>query len=370
MTNNNLKVGILMPTRNRADFVIRQLRYYESVNCPHAIYIGDSSDQENSEKIKNEVKKLEDKINIFYKFLPNLTRGSADAAKYLLSIVKEKYSCYSCDDDYQIPDSLTKCAEFLENNPDYATASGYAVNFRLKNNGVYGDLDRLSDCPIPAILDNKAADRLIHFLSDNFVPLFFVNRTDQMLKSHEHVSEIGDHIFSSEIVPSSLAIVAGKSATLGCLGYIRQIHSQNRAQLPPSEWIHSPEWNGSYKIFEDVISRNISQIDNIKLDDAIRVARFALSGQLLKWLSAERRTYNTNTHNISSKNDNFYNSVIKHTRSGIIKTLPFLKYIYRSKLKPKLTGKEELHYEVLRTKSPYYKDFKPVMDSFTGLIIK
>src|SRR3989344_4523729 len=139
MINNNLKVGIVMPTRNRADFVIRQLHYYASVDCPHPIYIGDSSNPEEAEKIKNEIDKLKSNIHIAYEYLPNLTRGSADAAKHLLSIVQEKYSCYCCDDDYQIPDSLTLCAEFLANNPDYATAGGHPLNFRLKNNSVYGD---------------------------------------------------------------------------------------------------------------------------------------------------------------------------------------------------------------------------------------
>lgn len=366
MIDSNLKVGILIPTRNRADFVIRQLRYYESVSCPHTIYIGDSSDQENSDKIKNEIKKLKNKINVIYEFLPTLLKGSAGAAKHLLSTVKEKYSCYSCDDDYQVPTSLTICAEFLGNNPDYATAGGRALNFRLKNNGAYGDLDCLNDGPITKILNKNAADRLMDFLTDNFVPLFLVNRTDQLLKSHEYVSEIEDHMFSSEIVPCALSIIAGKSVTLDCLGYIRQMHDQHRPQLPPSEWIHSPEWNQSYKIFENVVSRSISQKDSIPLDEAIKVAQLAFSGQLLKWLSAERRNYNA--RNIIPQKNSFYKMGVKSIRSKIAKTFPFLKHIYRAQVKPRLSGKKEIHYEALRVGSDYYKDFKPVMDSFTGSI--
>lgn len=368
MINDNLKVGILIPTRNRADFVIRQLQYYASVNCPHTIYIGDSSNQNDSEKIKNEINKLKHKINIIYEYLPTLTGGSAGACKHLLSTVKEKYSCYSCDDDYQVPNSLTICAAFLENNPDYATAGGRAISFRVKNNGVYGGLDRLSDLPAPEILDKNAADRLIHFLTDNFVPLFLVNRTDQLLKSHEHVSEIEDHMFSSEIVPCALSIIAGKSTMIDCLGYIRQMHDHHRVQLEPSEWIHGPEWNGSYKIFENVVSESISQKDNIKLGDAIKVSRLAFSGQLMKWLSAERRNYDA--RNTNPKNNNLYGGIIKRARSKITKIFPFLKYIYRVQVKPRLTGKKDLHYEVIRIGSQYYKDFKPVMDSFTGLIRK
>lgn len=368
MINNNLKVGIVMPTRNRADFVIRQLRYYASVDCPHTIYIGDSSDQKEAEKIKNGIDKLKNKINIVYEYLPNLTRGSADAAKHLLSIVQEKYSCYCCDDDYQIPNSLTICAEFLEKNPDYATVGGQAVNFRLKNNGVYGELNSLSSCPAREILNNQATERLINFLTDNFVPLFLVNRTDQLLKNHDHVLEIKDHMFSSEIVPCALSIIDGKSTTLDCLGSIRQMHDQHHVQLEPSEWITSPDWNESYKIFERVISESISKKDNIPLENAVKIARQAFIGQLLKWLSAEQGNYNA--HNTMPKKNNFYKESLRNIRSKITRTFPFLKYIYRMQIKPRLTGKKELNYEALQMGSPYYKDFKPVMDSFISPTIK
>ncbi len=132
------------------------------------------------------------------------------------------------------------------------------------------------------ILNNHAAERLINFLTDNFVPLFFVNRTDQLLKSHDHVLEIKDHIISSEIVPCALSIIDGKSTTLDCLGYIRQMHDQHYVQMQPSEWITSPDWNESYKIFESVISESVSRKDNIPLQDATKVARKAFSAQLLK----------------------------------------------------------------------------------------
>lgn len=361
MINDNLKVGIVIPTRNRADFVIRQLQYYASVNCPHTIYIGDSSNQEESEKIKSEISKLKNKLNIVYEYLPNLTRGSADAARHLLSVVNEKYSCYSCDDDYQVPNSLTICADSLENNPDYATAGGRAINFRLKNNGIYGDLDRLSDYRVTRILNESGSERLINFFHDNFVPLFLVNRTDQLLKSHEHVTEIKDHMFSSEIVPCALSIIAGKSITLDCLGYVRQMHDQHRVQLEPSEWITSPDWNESYKIYENVISESIAKQDKIPLENAVKIARKAFTGQLLKWLAAEHRNY-SNQGPIPKKN---YKNMVKSIRSEVAKTFPFLKYIYRMKVRPRLTGKKDLHYEVLQPNSKYYKDFKPIIDSFT-----
>ena len=57
-------LGIIVPTMNRPDFVIRQLNYYASLNSPHAIYYADSSNLENSKKITDEIAKLNDKLHI------------------------------------------------------------------------------------------------------------------------------------------------------------------------------------------------------------------------------------------------------------------------------------------------------------------
>ncbi len=365
MISNNLKVGILIPTRNRADFVIRQIRYYASVDCPHTIYIGDSSDKEGAEKIKSEVDKLKNKINIVYEYLPALIGGSAGASKHLVSIAKEKYTCFTGDDDYHVPDSLIICAEFLENNPDYATASGHAVSFRVKGNGTYGDLERLGNYPVPDILDENAGKRLAHFFRYNFVTLFFVNRTEQLRKSHEYILKIKDRMLSDEIMPCSLAVIDGKSITLDCISFVKQIHDKHLVVLTPFQWLTTPEWHESYKIFEKVASENISKKDNISLESAAEITRQAYLAYLARLLVLETRPLPKD--NPASNNGHSYKKMLRHARSKAVKAFPLLKYIYRIQIKPRLTGKRELHYEALQPESKYFKDIKPIIDSFTGI---
>ena len=48
------KVAIIIPTMNRADFLIRQLEYYKSVKSPHPIYIGDSSNKKEKSCVKQD----------------------------------------------------------------------------------------------------------------------------------------------------------------------------------------------------------------------------------------------------------------------------------------------------------------------------
>ena len=64
-------VAIIIPTKDRSQFLIRQLCYYASVNCPYTIYIGDGSKVEHANKIQSAVKKLKDKIKIVYVHYPD-----------------------------------------------------------------------------------------------------------------------------------------------------------------------------------------------------------------------------------------------------------------------------------------------------------
>ena len=45
------KVAILIPTKNRIDFVIRMIKYYVSINSPHPIFIADASSDSSEELV-------------------------------------------------------------------------------------------------------------------------------------------------------------------------------------------------------------------------------------------------------------------------------------------------------------------------------
>ena len=68
----NLKVVILIPTMNRSEFLIRQLRYYASVKSQHPVYIGDASNQEHQERTEKVIDDLQAQITIRYNHWPKL----------------------------------------------------------------------------------------------------------------------------------------------------------------------------------------------------------------------------------------------------------------------------------------------------------
>jgi len=363
MSKETPTAGIFIPTMNRVDFVIRQLRYYASVKCPHTIYIGDSSPQEESEKIKREIERLGDAIKARYFYLPGY--GSWQSHHYLITQVKEKYICYSGDDDYQIPNSVTKCIEFLETHPDYSSASGYATTFTLKQSGPYGDLKSLSDYPRRQIEEETGTERIKHFFRTYYVSHFSVNKTAGLVEYWSSAKDIKDGSFQAEIVPTSLPLIYGKSKILDCLGFVRQIHN-NRVAQPTTEldWIAKSDWPQSYALFHQILSEKLTQKDGIPTEEAKKVIKFAFIYYLAIHL---QRNYES-AYSPQSKLSwlSFWRPILNLAQSVVVKVFPFSKYIYRVHLKPKMTGRKEMHYEVLRTDSQYYKDFKSVMNSFSS----
>ena len=269
---------------NRVDFVVRQLRYYAAVKCTHTIYIGDSSSKEESEKINTEIKGLGNRINAKYYYLPNYNDWQANY--YLISEVKEKYICYSGDDDYQIPNSVTQCIEFLENHPDYTSTSGYAVSFKLKKDEPYGELRHIADYPRQQIEDDVASKRIVRFFENYYVTHFSVNRTAPLAEYWKNEDNIQNHEFN-EVLPTSLPIVHGKSKILDCLGFIRQIH--DRQYVAPSDFdlIIQPTWASEYALFEKKLAKHIAQADNIKIAEATAVARQSFWVYLSKRLAVQ-----------------------------------------------------------------------------------
>jgi len=219
------KVSIIIPTMNRPDFILRQFEFYELMDSPHPIYISDSSNEENAEKLKNGIKKFK-KLNITYQWAP----PGKDCLYLLLPLVKEKYCMQMGDDDIMIPKTISECADFLEKHPDYATCIGKQVNIRFRKedyNKPYGIIERQTRPFGRSIEDEDMLIRAKHFWSDSFFICFVVTRVEV----EREIRNITKHFSLMERVLEfllvSILITSGKSKVIDRLGYIMQV-SDNR----------------------------------------------------------------------------------------------------------------------------------------------
>ena len=358
MDKLNSKVGIIVPTMNRPDFVIRLLNYYASLNCRYTVYIGDSSNQENSAIIQSEVKKLRDKLKIDYQIFHD-----GDGVKCiikLLSTVKEKYVTLIGDDDYNVPDTIYACAEFLENNPDYETAIGKQVTIRVEGNQAYGKLTGIHDYQRYSIEDETASERLFSHLGKHLNTIVAaVLPTRHMLKYFQDSDDIKDLIFRGEIIPCSLMAIAGKSKVLDKLGIVRQIHIGNIKNDDVFDEITNQNWPESYALAKKILVAALTEKDKIsqlKAEEAVKEAFWAnLNNLLTLFYPQHLAIVSTPTlHKTDSKTK---------IRTKIAAKFPFLKHAYRKFIRPIFTDKQQLHYEVLQPDSKYYNDFWPIVKS-------
>lgn len=349
------RVGILIPTMNRANFIVRLLNYYANLNSPHTIYIADSSNEENAKIIKKEINKLKDKLSISYLFTP-----SGDSVRSIIEsllVIQEKYVTFIGDDDYFVPSTLTACAEFLENNFDYHTAMGLSLTIRVAGGEVYGKLTGIHDYPRYSIEANTASQRLLDYLGPCFTTITAaVLSTECMLKYFQDGQQIKDISIKAELLPCCRMIIAGKSKILDQIGCVRQIHNAHFHLDDMFDHFTNPNWNPSYQEFRHQIVQNLVNKDNISVEEAEKVFKKAFWFNFQKYLSAGYHNFVSEKKIIVSSYGNL--------RTKIGSKLPILKKIYRA-VKQLFSNKYQLHYEVMQPKSKYYRDFKPIVDSLT-----
>ncbi|OGM96128.1 MAG: hypothetical protein A3B86_02750 [Candidatus Yanofskybacteria bacterium RIFCSPHIGHO2_02_FULL_38_22b] len=215
------KVAIIIPTMNRPDFMLRQLEFYELMNSPHPVYILDSSNPENAEKLKNGVEKYKN-LNVVYKWFP----PGNDYEYQLLPLVKEKYCIQIGDDDLIFPSTISECADFLESYPDYATCAGKQVNVRFRKHDrikPYGIIEHQTRPLGRSIEDENMLVRAKNFWLDQT----FLGLSVRRIETERAIRNITKNFFMmgdmTEFLIMSVLITSGKSKSLDKLGQVMQL---------------------------------------------------------------------------------------------------------------------------------------------------
>lgn len=280
---NDILISILIPTRNRSDFLKRLLQYYSDLHFCHKIYIGDSSSSDHVEQTKNTINALKAKLKIFYYEYAGL--NNAQAISNLLDSVSTPYAVLLPDDDFLVPRSLEQCAGFLESHSEYSAAHGLAALFKLKSSGAYGPFlwaGRYWQRPIEG---ESGAKRLLDHMGNYSVTLFSVHRTEAMRVMYKYVSMAKDKSFALELLPCCLSVIQGKVKELDCLYLVRQDHERRYLLPDVYDWVTSHDWLPSYETFRDCLTVELTRQDGISVDEAREVVKQAFWLYLAKGLT-------------------------------------------------------------------------------------
>ena len=337
-----MKVAILIPTKNRPEFVERAIAYYDSLKIVHSIYIGDASSPEIATRMALFIEQFSNvDVRYFHWEDLGIIQTKVKLAEEALS--EFAYSAYHGDDDYFIPSSLSECAEFLSKNPDYRTAQGRAAIFSLDQPGPFGEITGLGDYwGVNALEQETSVERLVSFDKKYFVTQFSTHRTEEFIQGSQHYLEIKDDLVG-ELLHCFTFAIKGKSKFLDCLYMIRNTH-QGVSHLGFWNWMLQERWSSDYHKTLNALALEVQESSDLSLSHAKQLVSKVMNARMEK---------------------------VGMVKGGVHKmslSAKFKKYFpapFKEAIK-KLIIKDVRDMRLLRSKkSLFYDDFLPVVNSLT-----
>ena len=275
-------ISLLIPTRNSSYFVMRLLTYYQELGFQGRICIGDSSDGHHLTRTKKVAEKLQGQLDIVRREYPGWSE--VECINGLMDSVETKYAVVMPDSDFLVPNGLERCVEFLEAQPEFVAAHGIAVRLDLFSNGAYGDVRSVVQCRQGPLEDETATGRLLSHLRSYTVPRFSVQKASHISSIFKRVLHMSDGLFGLELLPSCLTATQGKVKDLDCFYLAHQAKGRQKPSPAAFDWITSPDWSTSYRLFRDCVAEGLAFQDGVEMDAAREVVKEAFWGYLIRGL--------------------------------------------------------------------------------------
>ena len=364
-----MKVAILIPTLNRPEFVKRTVLYYDSLKSNHPIYIGDASDTEISRSTLSFLKGIN---NVCVKYFHWKGLGTAQTLGRLVdeASVESDYCTLHGDDDYFIPSSLTECAEFLSNNPDYRTAQGRAALVTVDSPEAVCGINGIGQYwGKNSIESSSRYERYCYFKNNYYVLQFSVHRINEFIHDSRDFVSIRDNGFH-EIQHCFTFAISGKSKFLDCLYLVRVRHPGLFLYSGESliDGITSPNWSEDYARTIDSLSVTLSEDGEMTISEAQKVIVEMMNERFCREILKEF----SNKESIRTILNDSLKNKIPETMKIIMKSTKYF-LLDKMGLRPlfsllrKRRSRNEM--ELLRSKSSrFYPDFLPVEQSLNGII--
>lgn len=338
--NKNL-IALIIPTINRAKYVLNLLHVYKSLNQKIGIFIGDGSEQSISDLIELE-SITSCNLDIKYYHLPKLHIHHVQ--RFLIERAFEygfTKAAFCGDDDFINPFMLDKCAKFLDENADYSSVQGSAYLGPHPLDWVKKNIPPLSNYwGSPEATDSSSVKRVCNLLDYYWVPHFSLKRTDEYLKIlSKSYLDMTDHRWG-EVLQSVETLALGKSAYINGLYMMRGLHT-SRGLHSLLNWITSPSWSVQFSIFDGAVKE--IAMGNIELEGELRLAseRFVL--QII------------NSANKASKVKlSYFENLINLSKNLLEDNIPKLKILYHSYLLPRINNDIYLNVRGLRPEDYFF----------------
>jgi len=259
--------SIIIPTRNRPNYLRRVLDYYNKYGKGFNIIIADASSNENKKLNKKTVSLFPNlsiqyldnypsEINFYYKIFDALNH------------VNTKYSVLCADDDFITPNGINKSVDFLEKNPDFTVAQGHYISFYLKNKKFFFWIS----FPFhKSITFSEAKSRVIFYLLNYKLLTFYgVHRTKNLKESFKELTKFTDETYFSGFLLATLDVIYGKTKCLDLLYGARELIVTSGSSKCKDfiDNIKEGTYNKEYARFRECLSTHLSKKSDLTMEES------------------------------------------------------------------------------------------------------
>ena len=245
---------LFIPTKNRLEYVRRNLDHLSGFKFSGVVFILDSSDVEDANSIRDTLSYYSN-LNVQYRHLPGLPWQVMKAA---ISEVKTDYVSFGGDDDFLAPKAINHALDALDRDHQFASAIGEIVLAKI--NDKTGLIDFFAPYEPATPSKSSRIERIQDLFKNYQVPLFAIYRRSAFAEILNHVPTYKEYdqcpvwSISDEFLPSALAVGVGKTHHINQLFMVRAIH-KDRYRMPEIEKINGPLFDKAGTYFRSQLKR-------------------------------------------------------------------------------------------------------------------
>ena len=282
-------VTLLVPTKNRSDFLSRLFRYYHEQGFDGVLGIANSSRGSEEQKVRELVERYGAYLNIDYYHVPEMSQ--IRATLHLAKNIKTPFVAELQDDNFLIPESIKRCIRFLEEHPDYSAATGLGISLKTFESQPFGPITKCVKMPQPDASNASSEHRFLELMS-NYSDVHFSVMRKNTYQRFIRGCDIEDPRFFQSLA-SCIVVIEGRVKRFPGLHLVRQMQDEPyRAPEygPLVPWLLGENWGKHQKIFKDMIADALSVELNVDSQTAEKVLHKGMQLYLLSSLAGEVST--------------------------------------------------------------------------------
>lgn len=272
-------VTLVIPTRNRSDYLLRALSYYCAQQLPYRVVVADSSDPNIWAETEQALSRIVG-LDLEYQWFAPDTPFLEKLAR-IVEPITTPFLQLSGDDDFFIPGALHRAAQFLRDHMDYALVVGDACVFTVVGDSAFGRVESSARYRQRGIEAERAVDRVRDHFTAYSTTWYAMHRTDNWRAHIAQTIAIEPDLHFMELLQSALSVASGKVKKLDELVMARQQVPVKQYSIESmGDWPSRKDWDQQFDLFTTAVGNVIRGLDGMALDDARAAVRDSFGSYL------------------------------------------------------------------------------------------